>query len=283
MAGNSEIAPTEPPGRRRKPTEGGSRLRDHFRDSIRDALSGVDVDALHGRPGLPVPTDVSLVTREAVTDLETELAALRAERAALETRKAQTVATDARRGAVAAPAPWEEAEADPAELEEAEEREVQVSSVPWSPARAMVPLASPPGLARPGEKRGRGGRRGQPRVTLPPRPAAPVLPARPAAAAPAPAAPVARPAAAGPARPSPPNAAPPAAPPDDAELTDAELESVVAPLLAELASLRAEVRDLRGEPAGPRGRDNRQMVKLVVGVLIGFALIVIALAVVLKA
>jgi hypothetical protein len=68
-------------------------------------------------------------------------------------------------------------------------------------------------------------------------------------------------------------------------LTDGELDSVVAPLLAELANLRAEVRDLRGDPESntPGRRPNHQMVKLVAGVLVGFALIVIALAVVLKA
>jgi hypothetical protein len=62
-----------------------------------------------------------------------------------------------------------------------------------------------------------------------------------------------------------------------------ELESVVAPLLAEVASLRAEVRQLRGEPASRHSPRNREMVKLVAGVLVGFALIVLALAVVLRA
>jgi hypothetical protein len=72
--------------------------------------------------------------------------------------------------------------------------------------------------------------------------------------------------------------------PADAPLSDAELESAVAPLLAELAYLRAEIRDMRGEePLRSPTRDSRQMVKLVAGVLVGFALIVIALAVVLKA
>jgi hypothetical protein len=68
-------------------------------------------------------------------------------------------------------------------------------------------------------------------------------------------------------------------------LTDTELESVVAPLLTELANLRAEVRNLRGDPEShlPIRPSNRQMVKLVAGVLVGFALIVVALAVVLKA
>jgi hypothetical protein len=262
MARNSEIASSEPPGRRRKPTEGGSRLREHFRDSIRDALSGVDVDALQGRRTLPVPTDVSLVTREEVTDLEAELAALRAERAVLEQGRTQREL----------PAPGEA------------EAETRASSVPWSPARAMAPLDAPPGTAQKGGR----GRRG--RAQAGPGP-------RPAAASPASAAPAAAPRPALPPRPTlpaPPSrpAAPPAAamPPaavrgtaHEAPLSDAELESVVAPLLAELASLRDEVHSLRGEPPTSPRRDNRQMVKLVAGVLVGFALIVIALAVVLKA
>jgi hypothetical protein len=74
------------------------------------------------------------------------------------------------------------------------------------------------------------------------------------------------------------------APIPPAPLSDTELESVVAPLLAEVASLRREVAHRRGAPGtGDPAARNRQTVKLVVGVLLGFALIVVAMAVVLRA
>ncbi|HEV7680122.1 MAG TPA: hypothetical protein VGQ42_16295 [Candidatus Dormibacteraeota bacterium] len=72
---------------------------------------------------------------------------------------------------------------------------------------------------------------------------------------------------------------------DTPALSDAELEAVVAPLLAEVQSLRAEVEQLRGplpDLTTPAAR-NRNLMLLALGVLVGFALIVIALAVVLKA
>lgn len=402
MARNSENAPSEPSGRRRKPPEGGSRLREHFRDSIRDALSGVDVDELQGRRIVRVPSDVSLLTREAVTDLEVELAKLRAERAELERRAAERAGGGAA-VAVEVEAPPEVAVAEaappapvePEALEVAEapesaeaprrgrlpwrrarpaavevEREeaapgvpdgngaaVAGSAVAWSPARAMQPVedrvAEAPVEAAPAEPTAAEG--------IPPAhggasvlvdgvapapessPALPTLdaaPASPAAAAPAPveeappevalaapeapteallAAPEAptewhtappeapaapseeetAPRSAAPAAPTTPTAPPskrpttPAAPRRRApqrrpsQLTDAELESVVAPLLAELANLRAEVRQLRGDPDDPAPLrapgNNRQLAKLAAGLLLGFALIVVALAVVLKA
>jgi hypothetical protein len=295
MARNSENAPSEPSGRRRKLPEGGSHLRQHFRDSIRDALSGVDVDALQGRTSLPVPTDVSLLTREAVTDLEAELAALRAERAALERRAAERASAAAAvvdappvaepRGEPAEPPrpepaapqrggrrPW--GRGRPARLEvddggtATSGEEPGPTTVPWSLARAMEPVAESRSRRDPAPKAAA-------TVAAEPPPAATAAPAVPGPqAAPAPAEPPSVPA---PRRRS--SAARRQA------VTDTELESVVAPLLAELANLRAEVRELRGDPdaAIPARQSNRQLVKLVAGILLGFALIVVALAVVLKA
>lgn len=293
MARNSENAPSEPSGRRRRPPEeGGSHLREHFRDSIRDALSGVDVDELQGKATLPVPTDVTLLTREVVTDLELELSKLRAERAQLEQRGV---------GAVEAPVEppqrggrwsWGRGRAAAGEVEV--DAAGESSTAAWSVARAMRPVADDVREAAPG---------------VASVPAAPVSPAPGGLGAVVPEAPVPPTAklpltAASPAAPdavahpgATPQSAPKSrttaapAPPKRRQpqrrtaLTDGELDSVVAPLLAELATLRAEVRDLRGDPESntPGRRPNHQMVKLVAGVLVGFALIVIALAVVLKA
>jgi hypothetical protein len=273
MARNSENAPSEPSGRRRnKAPEGASALRQQFRDSIRDALAGVDVDALQGRPTLPVPSDVSLLTREAVSDLEAELAKLRAERAELE-RRAQARAAG---GGVAAVAVVEEAlprwgwrrgriDAAP---EVAEDAEAQAPPVPWSPERAKEPV---------------GGVSEKPRSDRKSAPDAP-SPAESSAPAESPAAlnPIAT-------QDTNPATAPQleAAPVQSrTPLTDSELELVVAPLLAELANLRTEVRQLRGDPDAAtslRPGSNRQLVRLILGIFLGFALIVAALAVVLKA
>ena len=257
MARNRENAPSEPSGGRRRTPEGASALRQQFRDSIRDALSGVDVDELQGRSTLPVPSDVSLLTRETVSDLEAELAALRAERAELE-RKAQ----ERTAGATAAVAVVEEApaaEPPPAagrwswrrgrleSVEIPDEEAEAAPAVPWSLAKAMEPVAERPrGEARPSAP-----------VAEPELPTAPDL-----------------------------EAESPQPRTEPQPLTDSELEQVVAPLLAELANLRSEVRQLRGDPdAAPslRPASNRQLVRLIAGVFVGFALIVIALAVVLKA
>jgi hypothetical protein len=254
MARNSENAPSEPSGRRRKPSdEGGSHLRQHFRESIRDALHGVDVDELQGRVTLPVPSDVSLLTREVVNDLEVELAKLRAERAELETRRGAAVRSAPARGNGTA----------------------GHSAVAWSVARAMEPVAegvrgSAPDSAS-GPVAGGSPAPGPPRAQV-----SPASSAAPGAVIPPAAAPQSAPKSERPGRRRRPHT-----------LTDAELEQVVAPLLAELANLRAEVHELRTDPAAtdaPRRPGNQyQMVKLVAGVLIGFALIVAALAVVLKA
>jgi hypothetical protein len=258
MARNSENAPSEPSGRRRKPPEeGGSSLRQHFRDSIRDALSGVDVDELHGRSSLRVPSDVSLLTREAVTGLEEELAKLRAERAELEHRAVEAP--------VAAPAPaprwpWRRGKGVVA-VEEAEDGS-PASAVAWSVAAAMEPIVEGRHRSAPVE----------------------VVEEIPAEISTAPEPTSAEAATLDPAPDSGVTAPKPRRRPRNATLTDAELESVVAPLLAELSNLRAEVRELRGDPEVVATRTtNAQLVKLVAGVLVGFALIVVALAVVLKA
>ena len=209
----------------------------------------MDVDELQGQTRAPSQGgggDVPPVIRPTITGLEAELQALRAERAELEGRAAV-------RGSRAAAAAVGDVVGPPSDapVEDA-------SVVPWSPRRAMLPVpasgdVAPPAASAPAA-----------RVPIPPDAVARVP--RPPASVPK-ARRSSRPAAA-------------AAHP----VSDTELESVVAPLLAEVASLRAEVEHLRGPSAAgsdaPRGR---QLLKLVIGVLVGFALIVIALAVVLKA
>jgi len=272
MARNSETAPSEPsPRPGTPPEEGGSRLREHFRESIRDALAGVDVDALQGRASLRVPSEVTVFTREAVADLEVELAALRAEREELRRGQGVVEASVAAvtNGAVAA------------------------SSVAWSVAKAMEPVGeslaaegvlgaapvgndAPPAAVSPAPETVPEAETAEAETASESVPTPREVPApegvpnqrRTSPTAPRskrPATPAAR-------RPTP--------------LSESELESVVAPLLTELSNLRAEVRLLRGDPDTPlaaRPTTNRQLVKLVAGVLLGFALIVIALAVVLKA
>ncbi|HEX5273444.1 MAG TPA: hypothetical protein VFW33_23265, partial [Gemmataceae bacterium] len=227
-----------------------------------------DVDALQGRSTLPVPSDVSLLTREAVTDLEAELAALRAERAELERRAQERAAGQTAAVAVveeAAPARWgwRRGRIDAAPVEP--EGEV-APPVPWSAARAMEPVGEKPRSARKSAPGVASDAQAAPAV-------APEIPAPDAIATQEPNAATAPQLEVVTAQPRTP-------------LTDSELELVVAPLLAELANLRAEVRDLRGGPdAVPslRPSSNRQLVRLVLGVFLGFALIVAALAVVLKA
>lgn len=246
MAPNREIAPSTPSGPRRRP-QGGS-LRDRFRDSIRDALSGVDVEELQGQTPASSPRgggDVPPVIRPTVTGLEAELQALRAERAELERRAAA-------RGSRAAAAAAVEVVASPEDTPVGD-----ASAVPWSPQRAMLPVPASGGLVPPAAP--------APPARAPIPPDAVARVPRPPAAVPKPRR-SARPAAA-------------AAHP----VRDTGLESVVAPLLAEVASLRAEVEHLRGPSAGTGAPRGRQLLKLVIGVLVGFALIVIALAVVLKA
>ncbi|HZS15849.1 MAG TPA: hypothetical protein VFC09_14735 [Candidatus Dormibacteraeota bacterium] len=348
MARNSESTPSEPSGRRPKPAEGGSRLRQHFRDSIRDALSGVDVDELQGQRTLRVPSDVSLLTRDTVTDLEAELAALRAERAELARKAAarRAVLEQQRAGVAAvveAPAREEPGEAAPAVAEvvgePVEEAPPRAARWPWRRGRLAAVEVEPADQAQPGDGNGAGvawsvARAMEPVVDGPAAPAVAevVAPAHEAAVEPAaavvpatddpiaaelevdpvaveaPPAEVAPPVHEGPVGPAaavvpapetlaaeaetsqtaPPQRSPrapvrrrrPAAP------GDSDLESVVAPLLAELANLRQEVRQLRGDPeaAGPtRLPSGRQLVRLVAGLLLGFALIAIALIVVLKA
>jgi hypothetical protein len=316
MARNSENAPSEPSGRRRTPTEGNSRLREHFRESIRDALSGVDVDELQGRRTLPVPSDVSLLSREALTGLEAELAALRAERAELERRAASRGGGGAALAvAVEAPPVEEEPAAAPrgVEPQPGVDAPRRAARLPWRRARpAVVEVERAGGAEGDGDGAALAWSLARAMEPVADRPAAT---AAPAASAEAPvAAPEPRPPAAATVAPEamvPPQApAPQPAPPPDAalqtappskpprstparrrtrstQLTDAELESVVAPLLAQLANLRAEVRELRGDPDEPAPlrapTDSRQLAKLAAGLLIGFALIVVALAVVLKA
>ncbi|HXA29820.1 MAG TPA: hypothetical protein VN193_13860 [Candidatus Angelobacter sp.] len=274
MARNSENAPSEPSARRRKPPEeGGSHLRQHFRESIRDALTGVDVDALQGRTSLPVPSDVSLLTREVVSDLELELAKLRAERAELEKGGTAEAVASAPAPAPAAAPRWRARRRGRVEADAAGGVGNGVASrVAWSVGRAMEPV-------------GEGSRESAPDGDAGPAANGAPAPGDIAAAAEIAAGPAAETAAPGAV--TAPASTSQSAPKSSSALSDTELESVVAPLLAELANLRAEVRDLRGDASADvpanRAISQSQLVRLVAGVLIGFALIVIALAVVLKA
>jgi hypothetical protein len=286
MDPNREIAPSTPSGPRRR-AEGGS-LRERFRDSIRDALSGVDVDELQGQTRTSPPTgeDVPPVMRPTITGLEAELRALRAERAELERRAARGNRAAAAVREVVAPPALPAAPPPPVG---------DISAVPWSPDRARVPVPPPIGPGLPPAS--------VPAVRQPIPPDAVARVPRPPGAV----ARMSRPPDAVSGVPRPPGAVAPMSRPPDAVsgvprlpaavsrprrgravARDVELESVVAPLLAEVASLRAEVEQLRGPsrpgPSGPADTARgRQLLKLVIGVLVGFALIVIALAVVLKA
>jgi hypothetical protein len=241
---------------------------------------------------------VTLLTREVVTDLELELSKLRAERAQLEQQSAGAAP------AVEPPQsggrwPWGRGKTAAPPVAGENGAVDGASTVAWSVAQAMRPVADGLPGAAPGvapvpaapvspAPRGRGS--AVPQASVPPTPAKfpassprPANPAAPGALAPPAATPQSAPKSRTTPTPAPPKRRTP--PPRRTPLSDSELDSVVAPLLAELANLRAEVRDLRGDPDSElrTRRPNHQTVKLVAGVLVGFALIVIALAVVLKA
>jgi uncharacterized small protein (DUF1192 family) len=267
----ARMAESNPSGPRRRPGRSGP-LRDRFRDSIRDALSDVDVDALQGRTRAG-SAGGALSVQETVSAIEAEVERLRAERAELQGR----AAAPGGNGSAVASRPWSPAKAmDPLPGEApggapaaVAPRSPASGAAPRSP-RATVSSSTPVRRRPPAQRPGGAGT------------AAAASTRVPASAAGQPAAP------ATPQTPRIPRLARlrrPAAPSDAPPVGDAELEAVVAPLLAEVASLRAEVEQLRGplpDLTTPAAR-NRNLMLLAVGVLVGFALIVIALAVVLKA